>query len=618
MIIKFQSGGVAIPPLVSYQPVTIANVSQTPQQNISNKEETKTSLLDSDEMKLIDKLKGLPSDIMAITNALQEFKIDQQFGTFNLNSVESQYMQILSQIKIANFNMEEYNNAFELANKNESINEVAINDRGLIFCQNSNGDFKLLTPEQIKSNTEYYPLTNSDLLNLRAHDPELANNSAIVKVVSNSIGMKNIHDLISNIISNLGSTKNSTEGYSTRENNQILKGIDILKDASQRNLIYNDVSNLSIDGLYKNELITESQAEQSYAALNYIYSVLPENAKSLLKIKSDGTSEGVEKLLIQLISSRNNITNTFKTSLQENLNADGSKKESSKEIEDKSKINPAVAFQRDMGVETRLTINAGTSDALSIQAYRMPVVNKEGKNLGLTTLDKVASDSVYGGIFDFSNVTMGNKTLDMASSQNIVVDTSSIYKVYLPIDMDKYSKGIIAPGVDYLPLLELVRQEIKDSGANTPDEINKIYQNYNLPKFVDEQGNINEQFYKPFGVLNATALSDAFEKDTDLSGNNNFEEITDDNIINNYWNILKGTDTKETFDSKGAFNYIGLGSYQQLFKGLIYLPLNSIDPTLGAYSGGDTPSETTIYNNKSAMQQQERISNYKPQGNLQL
>lgn len=568
---------------------------------------------------MLDKLDGLPNDMQLLTKQLQNFYIDQQYGVFpNTSNIATRYLSILNQMKIANFNKKQYDAAYEKASDSGRISEYAINSRGQVFCVNANKDYKLMRPEELVNQNEYIPLTNSDLLELRAYDPKLANNSDFVKIISNSIGMKDIQDLISNIISNLGTSKNSTEGYSTRENGQILKGIDILRNASQKGLIYDNVSNMSIDGLYKNELITEDQVTQSYAALNYIYSILPENAKSLLKLKSDGTSKGVEGLLISLINSRNNITSSFKTSLQDNLNADGSKKESAKEIEDKSKINPAVAFQRDMGVETRLTINAGTSDAISVQAYRMPVVSKEGKNLGLTTLDKVASDSVYGGIFDFSNVTMGNKTLDMASSQNIVVDTSSIYKVYLPIDMNKYNKGIIAPNVDYLAILELVRQDIKDSGANTPEEINKIYEDYNLPKFIDENGNINEQFYKPFGVLNATALSDAFESDTDLFGNNNFEEITDEKIINNYWNILKGADTKEEFDSKGLLNYIGMGSYQQMFKGLVYLPLNSIDPTLGAYSGGDTPSETTLYNNKSAMQQQERIRNYKPQGNLQL
>jgi hypothetical protein len=64
----------------------------------------------------------------------------------------------------------------------------------------------------------------------------------------------------------------------------------------------------------------------------------------------------------------------------------------------------------------------------------MPVTTKEGNPLGITTLDKVSNTSALGGIFDFSHVTMGDQVLDMAASKNIVIDGSSIYKVYLPFD----------------------------------------------------------------------------------------------------------------------------------------------------------------------------------------
>jgi len=73
-------------------------------------------------------------------------------------------------------------------------------------------------------------------------------------------------------------------------------------------------------------------------------------------------------------------------------------------------------------------------------------------------------------------------------------------------------------------------------------------------------GKVNEEFYKPFGVLNATALSDAFPTTVDLNDNRNFEEVDDDNEINNYWEIIKGGDTKEEFDKKSWYNDV-FGDY---------------------------------------------------------
>ena len=209
---------------------------------------------------------------------------------------------------------------------------------------------------------------------------------------------------------------------------------------------------------------------------------------------------------------------------------------------------------------------------------------------------------------------MGDQVLDMASLKNIVIDGSSIFKVYLPYDQTKAAQGIIAPNLNYLLLLDKIRREIKEKGATTSEEINAIYQDNNLPPFILPSGEINEQFYKPFGVLNATALSDAFPKNVDLNNNRNFEEIDDDNEINNYWSILKGENTKEKFDSESWYEF----DYQQMFKGLVYLPLNSTDPTLGAYSGGDTPSATTLNEYRALWQRDQKLNDYTNPGQLQL
>jgi hypothetical protein len=115
--------------------------------------------------------------------------------------------------------------------------------------------------------------------------------------------------------------------------------------------------------------------------------------------------------------------------------------------------------------------------------------------------------------------------------------------------------------------------------------------------------------------MNGTALSDAFSKNSDYATTPMLHEIEDENIINNYWNIIKGSDSKQKFDSKSFYND-WFGDYQQMMEGLVYLPLNSLDPTLGIYSGGDKPTQSQIDRNKSVFQQQERIKSFKPQGNL--
>ena len=83
MILKLQQGGNALPPLVSYQPVTVTG-GATAGASVaapSDNQET-TDLTDKDLLKMLEKLDGLPSDMAVLTQTLQNFYIDQQYSPF--------------------------------------------------------------------------------------------------------------------------------------------------------------------------------------------------------------------------------------------------------------------------------------------------------------------------------------------------------------------------------------------------------------------------------------------------------------------------------------------------------------------------------------------------------
>ena len=597
MILKYQFGGVA--PLVDYTPLA------TPQKTAAKSSSSSSDLSTKDLLELLEKVNGLPSDMNKIINSFSGLT-SNPLDILNTASIETKYLSLIQQINDAKFSAKQFEKVQAQVLNNGGINEVAIDERGRMICTNSEGDFKYLTIDQLKESEGYTPLTNSELLSLRAHSPQMAEKNNLLSIVSNGIGMKGVTEIITDITSKLGSTEVTKHGYTQKEKSA-LKGIELLKEAMQKGVLDGNLDQMTLQGIYKNKLVSKDQLQQIYSAMGYIFASLPENAKTLLKLKSDGTEKGALNLVSQLVMSTNTASYEFNPDLDNEIN---------KKSSDKEEINLAMAFQQDMGVETKLPIIAGTTDSLTIRAYRLPVQTKTGENLGLATLQKVQNDSVFGGMFDFSQVTMGDQTLDMASTQNIVVDGSSIYKAYLPFDQEAASRGIIKPNLDYLRKLEIVRSKIKETGAKTPDEINAIYAELGLPKFIDENGKPNEEFYKPFGIMNATALDNAFEAGIDLDDNYNFEEITDQNEIDNYWKIIKGKDTKELFDSNnlGWFE----GEYDSLWKGLVYLPLISLDPTLAAYSGGDNPTLTEIEDYKSKFQKEERQKTFKKQGQLQL
>jgi hypothetical protein len=61
------------------------------------------------------------------------------------SNIAVKYLQILGDLKIANFNRKEFDAAYKVVSENGGIDEFAISDRGQLVCVNNEGDFKLLT-----------------------------------------------------------------------------------------------------------------------------------------------------------------------------------------------------------------------------------------------------------------------------------------------------------------------------------------------------------------------------------------------------------------------------------------------------------------------------------------
>lgn len=346
MILKYQQGGSAVPPLVSYQPVTVTGGRQ--EAPVENDQEN-ANLTDKDLLTMLEKLDGLPSDMAVLTQTLQNFYIDQQYDQFpNTSNIASRYLQALSQMKEANFNKKEYDDAFQTVSKNGGINELAITDRGQLFCVNSEGDFQLMTLSELKSNSDYNPLTNSELLYYRAQLPQLANNNEFLKVVKNGIGMESVTKMIQDSIGNLGTTSESNEGFARSQASQLLNGLQDFINAQQQSGSYN----ASVDDLYKGKLLTKNQAMQAKAALSYIYNTLPINAKTLLKTKTQsGTDKEAEELVWTLISSKLSSTTDFQLDLDDS-NSSSSKSNQKGDLD----ADLILSIQQEMEAMIRYTL----------------------------------------------------------------------------------------------------------------------------------------------------------------------------------------------------------------------------------------------------------------------
>lgn len=598
MIFKFKEGGTWIPPLASYQPVTVTDEGGLPVATASSSKSS--NLTDKDLIEMMSKLDGLPSDMERLTTMLSNFYIDQQHSPYpNTANIASRYLAALTQMRTANFNKKEYDNAFNIIQQNGGINEVAVDERGYLYCMNAERDFKLIRPEDLKNNQGYQPLTNSELLYLRAYSPDQAFNQSIIGVVQNGIGIKTVTDMIKNIISSLGSSETQQQGYVSVPAGKLINGIKELTQAtlkaSQEGIKYDGTS----QDLYSYDIIDKNSKNQIDMAMAYILNTLPENAKSLLKTKTrNGSDKEIQQLIEVLISSQVDSTQRFSLDLEAGPSKDkitASKKgESSSSKSAFPGLDPVSLMQAGYGEKQMVTIQTaeGGQNALQIPTVRMPITTKEGKSLGTKATLSDVSESGFAGYLDFENVSMGGTMIPSSGLQDVAVNATALYAGYLPMDVEEYNKtGNIRPDIKMLQRYKEAQVEVKEEQATTPEQINAIYVKHNLPVIYTPNGDVVST-YRKFGIINGTAFDQAFQDNPEFD--EYIFETSDQNEIANALSIVQKGRNKEdrlSYDSKSWYNSLGIGDYNHVYKGTIFIPINEDYFTSTAGFGVDITAE---------------------------
>lgn len=607
MIMKYQQGGNALPPLVSYQPVTTGGGTATSSAKESEKTDS-SDLTDKDLLEMLGKLDGLPSDMAVLTQTLQNFYIDQQYGTVpSTSNIASRYLQTLSQMKVANANKKEYDSAFDIVSKNGGINELAINDRGQLYCVNQEGDFQLLSLQELKQNPEYQALTNSDLLYYRYESPKLANNNDLIKVVKNGIGIETVTKMIQDNISNLGSSSESNEGYVRTQANQLIDGLQDFMSAQQAEGSYN----ASVDNLYKGKMLSKNQAMQAKAALSYIYSTLPANAKTLLKTKTNnGTDAEAVELVSTLINSKMSTANDFSLSLDEtpdstsNKSANGGKSELDADL--------VTSVQAGFGGHNtiyQLDNKSGIGMTIEGTAYEQ-IKDTKGNHIGRTSVENLLNDSGLRSVINADNgIFFGNQKVDQDVLLNIAYDGKGLLRANLPIRSDG------SPNFDLLNEYSKAQSEFLLS-QQTPEDRLRIFGDVEkypgISSLIKPTGELDMTKFAPFIVASGMTTDAMMEID---KKNNKFvtEVEQTPNLVEQLKTSLSigsGKDRKTpNIDDYGWGEIIsfGINGYDHLFRGNIYIPINM--NKMAAALGGNQTLDTNS-GNKLESEYQKSSLNY--------
>ena len=590
MKLKFASGGVFTPPYVVYQPHII------PDSYTESSSKSKKSSKDPDEMgditKLIDKMDGLPGDMIAVKGRLNQLVnlIKSSEGVPGRSTViTNAYNELMTLIKTVNSQKQYYNEAKKHAQEKGSMNEVMLNDNGELRVLTSDGTLDWVSLEEYSENREEYrPITNGQILDLRYNGQlglEFDTNS--VTAAADGVSMYSIQNKIKEGLQNIEYNQVSRQGYVTKEQRDILKGIQTYKDVTK--------SGETISNLFKEKIIDKEQASQIEYAFSYIYNGLTAKEKALLQFKALDMEGGVMGVMGQLIGSRQGTQYEYEP--VDEITNKGKKSDGKGGLTDEN-MSMMELLTAGYGNQDKIFIQTakGKNMALEVDVFSLPLM-KGNSPLGANiTLSDVMESTVTGGV-DWKHATMGGADISSEAFDNIVVRGGSVYAGILPVDIQALQNQQIKPDFNILNKFKEIQKTQKYQEATSKEEINEILKEAGLPIMFDKEGFVINTNYRSFAMFNATALGNAFNEDVSLE--DWLSEIEDMNQIGNVLRIIAKKygvedidfDSKSWWDKHMPF----WNKYTPVYKGVVFAPVedSSISSRIGA-GQGITPEQAKI------------------------
>ena len=576
MIFKFQQGGTT-PPFVAYQPVIVSDKRTTATQEEAlaakaTKDSASGELTSKDLYTMLkEKLKGLPSDVNIAMNQLQQLEHLTQMdfdGSFTQN-IESKYLSTLQTMNNLSFSREQYDKAMETVKSNGGLNEAAIDQYGQVYVTNGK-DFKLMSPKEAKQ-SGWTIVTNQDLLYMRANDTNLAGNDKILNVVNNGIGISQVTKMIQDSIGNLGTNSNSETAYATTQGGQLIQGLNDFIKAAQETGQYD----ASVEDLYKAQIINKTQAQQAQQAISYIYQTLPENAKALLKTRTEGgTDKEALGLVSQLVLSKTSEDRQFTVDLEGGPTKKSMSKDANAGSKDDMKTSLPLQIMQDMGESDMAPVTIDKGDGIQMSVYGSffsAVTDKKGDTITNTSLQNMLAQSGLQDIVkNVRNITFGDQKLTPEQLSKITYNNTGVVRAELPVNEDGTVK------LSVLDDFNAAMNEIKGLGNASPQQVQAIKAKYHLDQYLKDDGTPNPKHTAPFILTEGYTTEKNGIEDTAFV--KHIKNPTDDQIqlIKDSLTVGTGKDAKvpdiDTFDWYNPFDWFGT---ENIYKATIYIPISN-------------------------------------------
>lgn len=401
---KYQQGGTA--PFTVYKPVALGGETTTSTQTgtsstkSSKNEEGKDTL---DFVKsLFKEVQGLPVDVNSVYSSMYGLlqKADLFGNELSTNDISLMYLQAMQQLSEVKYGKEVFEKAKDVATSNESLNEFAVTASGKYITQDKEGKIKEATLKEIEEK-DLNPITNEQLLFLRANNPELAlrnGNYLVENVINNGIGINKIGAQIKALAGSIASSESKIEGISKVDSNNIKQGLQELANAPE--------------GYYQVTKTSKNQSKQVQAAIAYIKNMLSPSQRAILDIHG-GTDNLIQAFLSSQMGDNQEISITPLTGKAANKNGEDSGEKVTATFNDLIQ-RQQVGIPREFSMITK----EENTKLYSFDAKYVPTLNKVNGDM---SIQNMLATSEIGNILDSRlGITFGDQVINPDNLKDIM------------------------------------------------------------------------------------------------------------------------------------------------------------------------------------------------------
>ena len=558
IIPKYDQGGY----LQYFAQYTAAQTPQiTPQRATVEERPAKVAKQENDEMisskDIIDLMKGtkgLTNEMqVSMSQLIKSMKLSEMLGATTDDLLRT-FAQFKVQAETMEHNKAVFDEAVKQTKQDGALSDPAISASGNLLYQKRDGSLGEVPVETYLSDRNSYKvISNDQFINLRQYTLAMAFDQNYTNVLDNSMSIKKFNSIVKDLKNEIGNSEYSFSGVSNYKKG-VKEGIEALDNLSKEDK-QRILSSYSKDGVYDFTVIHNSNVKQIQQAIQTISELIPDNAKTWAAYKVGNTKENSTKVIVTSLL-LGGMKTVDKFDVKYGKTKEGTSSQDSSSDTGKLKINAPTKFVIGGGNPIMYNIHSEDGNGVLAPARVMPLTSNDGDYLGTNALAQDVFSGAFSSVLDSQNISIAGHRIDPVLLNEIVIRDGNIASIDFPAIID--NNGNVVPDLSFKTVAAKNKADkrLKERGININDQnqiinnidkINKVYREEGLPEAYTQDGKVNGNTWRRFGVMNIQTTTNVLGDDVD---GHLVSKIEDENIVNGFKQVMKSKFPKYQFPDK--------------------------------------------------------------------